>query len=251
MAPHSRQKEPRLAPVARRNLDEAISSSRVLCAMTESHTHPPAKAHTTRLLVEQRCNRSSKRFPKIYLLTRMTPPAQLWVHTLRLSRALTVYSLQWTAFARRTTKPSSRSLERAPSYTGNELESNATVRGKQPMNPEVLIIVVHPAYASRARPELSSLHFETRPFRTQPPGRFCQLSDTHTSSSISSEYTTPTGGGTSCKISCKGPRQHNDGTANWCREARDKQRPHMRYWLASRSWCLRGRRCLFVIISRT
>jgi hypothetical protein len=34
------------------------------------------------------------------------------------------------------------------------------------MNPEVLIIVVHPAYASRARPELSSLHFETGPFRT-------------------------------------------------------------------------------------
>jgi hypothetical protein len=118
------------------------------------------------------------------------------------------------------------------------------------MNPEVLILAAHPAYASRARPELSSLHFETRPFRTQPPGRFCQLRDTHTSSSISSEYTTPTGGGTSCKISCKGPSQHNDGTVNWCREAGDKQRPHMRYWLASRSWCLRGRRCLFGTISR-
>jgi hypothetical protein len=98
------QEGPRLAPVARRNLDEAISSSRVLCAMAESHTHPPAKAHTTRPLVEQQCNRSSKRFPNIYLLTRMTTPAQVRVHTLRLSRALTVYSLQWTRIRQKNNK---------------------------------------------------------------------------------------------------------------------------------------------------
>jgi hypothetical protein len=34
------------------------------------------------------------------------------------------------------------------------------------MNSELLILAARPAYASRARPELSSLHFETRPFRT-------------------------------------------------------------------------------------